>query len=159
MIRVCMVCLGNICRSPTAEAAMRHLVAAEGLAKAISIESAGTGSWHVGEPPDERAQEAGRRRGIVVEGEARQFRARDFERFDLVIAMDLTNRDSLVKLAPNEQARAKVHLLRSFDPASARDLDVPDPYYGGRDGFDRVFDICEAGCRGLLDHVRERHGL
>ena len=159
MIRVCMVCLGNICRSPTAEAAMRHLVAAEGLAKAISIESAGTGSWHVGEPPDERAQEAGRRRGIVVEGEARQFRARDFERFDLVIAMDRTNRDSLVKLAPNEQARAKVHLLRSFDPASARDLDVPDPYYGGRDGFDRVFDICEAGCRGLLDHVRERHGL
>ena len=141
-MRVCFVCLGNICRSPTAEAVMRHRVAEAGLADEIIIESAGTGAWHVGDPPDARAAGAARSRGIVMEGRAQQFRAADFERFDLVLAMDRENADHLRRIAPDAEAAAKVRLLREFDPAAAGDdLSVPDPYYGGPDGFSTVFEL------------------
>jgi protein-tyrosine phosphatase len=158
VVRICFVCLGNICRSPTAEAVMRHLVAQEGLAKRIAIESAGTGDWHVGDPPDRRARAVGAARGIPLSGAARQFTPADFARYDHVIAMDRSNRDDLVRMAPGPAERAKVRLLRSFDPSAPPDADVPDPYYGGPRGFDDVFDICERACRGLLEHLRREHG-
>jgi protein-tyrosine phosphatase len=159
-LRVSFVCLGNICRSPTAEAVMRHLVKEAGLAERVRVDSAGTGDWHVGEARDARSAAVGRRRGIPLAGHARQWQRADFARFDYVLAMDRKNQRDLLELAPDDEARAKIHLLRAFDPASGRDDDdVPDPYYGGPDGFDRVFDICEAACRGLLAHLRREHGL
>jgi protein-tyrosine phosphatase len=155
-MRILFVCMGNICRSPTAEGVMRGLLRAQGLEEAVEVQSAGTGGWHAGSAPDERAVAVARSRDIVVEGEARQVTAEDFERFDLLLAMDRENERELLARAPDEQARAKVRLLREFDPASvaAGDLDVPDPYYGGPHGFDRVLDQVQAACRGLLDEVR-----
>jgi len=159
MIRICFVCLGNICRSPTAEAVMRHVVDREGVANKFDIDSAGTGGWHVGEPPDERSAQTARERGFTLEGAARQVKAADFNRYDYLIAMDRSNHQNLLRMAKNDDARAKVFLFRSFDPASKANAEVPDPYYGGPDGFDNVFDICEAAARGFLDHLRGKHGL
>ena len=158
-MRILFVCLGNICRSPTAEGVVRRLVRERGLGERVGIDSAGTGGWHAGNPPDERATEAAGRRGIVLEGAARRFDAlRDFERFDLILAMDEENRRDLLALAPDEEARAKVRLLREYD-ADARatgDLEVPDPYYGGDDGFEHVLDVVERAAEGLLDEVAAR---
>jgi protein-tyrosine phosphatase len=155
-VRILFVCLGNICRSPTAEGVMRHLAREAGLEDAIEIDSAGTGGWHVGSPPDERATDAAQRRSIVLEGAARRFSPDDFGSFDLIVAMDAANARDLLALAPSEEAAAKVRLLREFDPASdgSGDLDVPDPYYGGPGGFDEVLDLVEAATRGLLDRLR-----
>jgi protein-tyrosine phosphatase len=155
-MRILFVCMGNICRSPTAEAVMRSLLRAEGLERAVEIDSAGTGGWHAGDPPDSRATAAARARDIVLEGAARAVTDEDFERFDLLLAMDRENERDLLARAPDDEARAKVRLLREFDPESvaAGDLDVPDPYYGGPHWFDRVLDLVEAACRGLLDEVR-----
>ena len=152
-IRICFVCLGNICRSPTAEAVMRHLVVRERLEDRILVESAGTGDWHVGELRDRRSREVGESRGMPLGGRARHFVAADFARFDWVVAMDGQNLNRLRDLAPDEAARGKIRLLRAFDPASPPGSDVPDPYYGGDEGFERVFDICLAGCEGLLAHL------
>jgi protein-tyrosine phosphatase len=156
--RLLFVCLGNICRSPTAEAVMARLVATHGLERAIELDSAGTGAWHVGDPPDERASAAAARRGVALRGAARQVTTADFDRFDLLLAMDGENQRTLRRLAPHAEGRTKVRLLREFDPASARaaNLDVPDPYYGGEDGFDRVLDLVEAACAGLLAALRVR---
>jgi protein-tyrosine phosphatase len=148
------VCLGNICRSPTAEAVFRHLVAAEGLSDRIRIDSAGTGDWHVGEEADPRTRHAAKRRGIAVEGRARQVTSKDFEKFDYLVAMDASNRRNLLAMAPNAELASKVHLFRDFDPESPRNSDVPDPYYGGDEGFETVLDICDAAARGLLAHIR-----
>ena len=155
MIRLLFVCMGNICRSPTAEGVMRGLLREEGLEDAVEVDSAGTGDWHVGHPPDGRATAAARSRGITLAGAARQVAAADFADFDLILAADRRNLRDLRALLP-PGARAKVHLLREFDPASAGapDLDVPDPYYGGDDGFEHVLDLVEAACRGLLDELR-----
>ncbi len=153
MIRLLFVCMGNICRSPTAEGVMRGLLRQEGLEDAVQIDSAGTGAWHVGDPPDARATAAARARGVTLDGAARQITAADFEDHDLILAADRGNLRDLRDLAPDD-ARAKVHLLREFDPASDGDLDVPDPYYGGDEGFEHVLDLIEAACRGLLDELR-----
>jgi len=155
-VRLLFVCLGNICRSPTAEGVMRSLVEHEGLAGRIHVESAGTGSWHVGSSPDERAGAAALGRGVVLEGHARQVRAEDFEHFDLLLAMDRSNLEDLERMAPDGDTRAKVRLLREFDPASRSDggLDVPDPYYGASGGFEEVLDLVEAACAGLLEEIR-----
>jgi protein-tyrosine phosphatase len=158
VVRICFVCLGNICRSPTAEAVMRHLVAQEGMDDRVEVDSAGTGDWHVGAPPDGRACAVGEARGIPLSGHARQFTAKDFGRYEHVIAMDRSNRDDLLGMARTPAERSKVRLLRSFDASAPPDADVPDPYYGGPRGFDEVFDICERACRGLLDHLRRAHG-
>ncbi len=157
-VRILFVCLGNICRSPTAEGVMRALVREAGLDDAVELDSAGTGGWHVGSPPDERATETARARGIALEGAARQVRAEDFEDFDLIVAMDSSNLADLRRMAPDERAREKVRLLRELDPASmgSGDLDVPDPYYGGPRGFEDVLDLVGAACAGLLEEVRER---
>lgn len=138
---------------------MRGLLEAEDLTTKIEIDSAGTGDWHVGSPPDPRASAAGKRRGIELAGRARQVIREDFTRFDYLIAMDGSNRSELLRLAPDTAGEARVELLRNFDPASARDADVPDPYYGDGDGFEKVLDICDAACRGLLQHIREKHRL
>ena len=158
-VRILFVCLGNICRSPTAEGVMRHLLREEGLDDRVTIDSAGTGGWHVGAAPDERATAAALQRGIALEGAARRFGRADFDRFDLILAMDVENLRDLQRLAPNDDARAKVRMLREFDPESAAaahstaDLDVPDPYYGGPRGFEEVLDLVEAACRGLLVQI------
>ncbi|HEX7291338.1 MAG TPA: low molecular weight protein-tyrosine-phosphatase [Conexibacter sp.] len=157
MVRILFVCLGKICRSPTAEAVMARLVGDAGLDREIELDSAGTGAWHVGSPPDERATAAAAARGIAIRGVARQVRPEDFERFDLLLAMDADNQRNLRALAPDAEAAAKVRMLRAFDPAAADavSLDVPDPYYGGEDGFDRVLDLVEAACAGLLAELRD----
>jgi len=159
-VRILFVCLGNICRSPTAEGVMRALVAQAGLADEIELDSAGTGSWHVGEGPDARASAAARARGIELAGVARQVRREDFESYDLIVAMDAENRAQLRALAPDEQARSRLRLLREFDPANAgaKDLGVPDPYYGAAGGFEEVLDIVQAACAGLLDEVSGQRG-
>ena len=158
-IRLCFVCLGNICRSPTAEAAMRRLLHEEGLTERVEIDSAGTGAWHVGEAPDGRSRAAGKRRGLDVRGKARAFEQEDFAKFDYVLAMDRSNQTALLELADEVDAQARVWLFRQFDPDAPPDAEVPDPYYGGPQGFDRVIDICEAACRGLLEHLKGRHAL
>ena len=157
-VGVCFVCLGNICRSPTAEAVMRDLVRREGLEGEIEVDSAGTGDWHVGEPPDARSAQAARRRGIVMDGAARQVVAGDFDDWELLLAMDRANHRALLELAPDDDAREKVRMLREFDPeaVAAGDLDVPDPYYGGERGFEDVLDLVERACRGLLEELRSR---
>lgn len=154
--RVLFVCLGNICRSPTAEGVMRALVSDAGMQDSIQLESAGTGAWHVGSPPDPRASEAASARGVELEGHARQVRREDFEMFDLLLAMDRENVRELRRQAQGDEERAKVRLLREFDPASAGsgDLDVPDPYYGAEGGFDEVFELVHAACAGLLEQIR-----
>ena len=121
---------------------MRQLVREAGVEASFELDSAGTGGWHAGHPPDERATAAARRRGIALDGAARQVTSADFERHDLILAMDRANLRDLRAVAPGDAARAKVRLLREFDPGSAGapDLDVPDPYYDGADGFDRVLD-------------------
>jgi protein-tyrosine phosphatase len=155
-MRLLFVCMGNICRSPTAEGVMRSLLREQGLEDEIEIDSAGTGGWHAGAPPDARASEAASRRGITLEGQARQVRPRDFEDYDLLLAADRGNLDDLRRIAPDDAARRKIRLLREFDPASRGDLDVPDPYFGGADGFEEVLDLVQAACRGLLEDVRGR---
>jgi protein-tyrosine phosphatase len=145
-VRILFVCLGNICRSPTAEGVMRHLLHERGLDGEVQVESAGTGAWHVGSAPDERATAAALRRGVALDGAARQVRPRDYVDFDLIVAMDRSNLADLLALAPDEETRAKVRLLLD-------DADVPDPYYGGERGFDEVLDLVEEACERLLDEV------
>jgi protein-tyrosine phosphatase len=155
-MRILFVCMGNICRSPTAEGVMRALVREAGLEDRIEVDSAGTGGWHAGEPPDARSTETARRRGVALTGAARQVRPEDFEAFDLLVAMDRDNLQGLLALAPDDEAAEKVRLLREFDPrsAGAPDLDVPDPYYGGDRGFETVLDLVQAACRGLLGELQ-----
>jgi protein-tyrosine phosphatase len=153
-VRILFVCMGNICRSPTAEGVMRSLVRDAGLDDRIEIDSAGTGGWHAGEPPDARATEAARRRGIELAGAARQIAPEDFDRFDLLVALDRENLRGLLAVAPDEEAAEKVRLLREFDPEGDGELDVPDPYYGGERGFESVLDQVQAACRGLLGELR-----
>jgi protein-tyrosine phosphatase len=145
-MRILFVCMGNICRSPTAEGVMRRLLRDAGL-EGVEVESAGTGGWHAGEPPDERAAAAAARRGVTLEGSARQVRPADFRRFDLLVAMDRGNLRELLALAPDDEAAGKVRLL-------VPDADVPDPYYGGDRGFETVLDMVERACRGLIDDLR-----
>lgn len=151
-VSLLFVCLGNICRSPTAEGVMRSLVEREGLQERFRLDSAGTGGWHIGSPPDERAAAAARARGIVLEGAARQVQPEDFSQFDMLLAMDAENRSGLLRAAPGEEGRGRVRLLREFDPqsAAAGELEVPDPYYGGSRGFEEVLDLVQAACEGLL---------
>ncbi len=157
-VRLLFVCLGNICRSPTGEGVMRALVRDAGLEGEIEVASAGTSHWHIGEPPDPRSTAAAARRGIVIDGAGAQAVPGDFDRYDLLLAMDAMNERDLLALAPDDAARVEVHRLREFDPTAvaAGDLDVPDPYTGGSRGFEDVLDQVERACAGLLEHVRPR---
>ena len=149
-LRVLMVCLGNICRSPTAEAVLRHKLAAAGLGDRVDVDSAGTGSWHVGEPPDPRSQRHALRRGYDLSAlRARRVAAADFERFDLIFAMDEANLADLERLRPRA-ARAELRLFA--------ERAVPDPYSGGAAGFEQVIDLVEAASDAWLQTLRERLG-
>jgi protein-tyrosine phosphatase len=158
-VRVCFVCLGNICRSPTAEGVFRHLVREAGLEHAIEIDSAGTAGYHSGDAPDRRARAAGKRAGIPIGGSARQFAAVDFARFDYVIAMDSTNFADLTSLARSPELSRKIRLMRSYDPAAPSGAPIPDPYYGDDSGFDEVLELCLVACTHLLREIRAEHEL
>ena len=150
---VLFVCMGNICRSPTAEGVFRKVVADAGLERLIHIDSAGTHAYHVGEAPDRRAQEAALRRGFELGAQkARRVADEDFARFDLILAMDRLNLETLRDRA-DEAQHSRVRLLLEF-AGSARLDDVPDPYYGGAAGFERVLDLVEDASQGLLQHIR-----
>lgn len=156
--RVLFVCMGNICRSPTAEGVFRRLVQERAADLDIEIDSAGTHDYHVGEPPDRRAIAAALRRGIDIRQlRARTVEAADFERFDLLIAMDRLNREVLLERSP-PQFHARIRLFLEFAP-DVDEEDVPDPYYGGAVGFERVLDLAEEASLGLLDEVMSRAGL
>ena len=156
-IRVLFVCMGNICRSPTAQGIFETLVEEANMLERFHIDSAGTHAYHVGEPPDARAREAASRRGIRLEQQrARRVAPADFEYFDLVVAMDRSNLEDLHAICPDEH-REKLCLLLDFAGRRSQ-LDVPDPYYGGAQGFERVLDLVEEGARGLLAEVRRRLG-
>jgi protein-tyrosine phosphatase len=156
-IRVCFVCSGNICRSPTAEVVMRRLVDDAGLGDRIEVCSAGTGDWHAGQPADSRSAEALRRHGYDGSAHrARQVTRQDLVDHDLVVALDRGHERELTGMLP-AGAGAAVRLLLSYDPDAVA-VDVPDPYYGGPTGFDDVLSMIESACRHLLDDVRREHG-
>jgi protein-tyrosine phosphatase len=153
-VSVLFVCMGNICRSPTAEGVFRHLVAERGLVDRIDVDSAGTHAYHVGEPPDRRAQAAAAQRGVsLADIRARRFGVADFERFDFILAMDRDNLNLLSEQADASQRR-KLHLFLDF--SSGAESEVPDPYYGGATGFERVLDLVEDASRGLLETLMSR---
>jgi protein-tyrosine phosphatase len=147
-VRVLMVCLGNICRSPTAEAALREALGEAGLADEVEVESAGTGSWHVGAPPDQRMTAAAAAEGLALTGCARCVTVDDFAEFDLLLAMDAQNEADLRALAPSVEDASRVRRFRSFEDGADAE-DVPDPYYGGDAGFTEVVAIARRGARGL----------
>ena len=156
MVNVLFVCLGNICRSPTAEGVFRALVEREGLSDQVTIDSAGVGSWHIGSPPDDRAQATAKQRGIDLSKQrGRQAKGDDFERFDYVIAMDSQNHGDLARMCP-KGGEARLYKFLHFAPQLGLS-DVPDPYYGGDGGFDAVFDMIEAASAGLLADIRANH--
>jgi protein-tyrosine phosphatase len=158
VICVCFVCSGNICRSPTAEVVLRSYVADAGLTGLVEVSSAGIGDWHAGDPADRRSLRTLAEAGYDGSGHrARQFESSWFEGLDLVLAMDVSHLEDLRALAPDEEARAKVVLLRTFDAdaVAAGTLEVDDPFYGGLDGFDRVLAEVEAACAGLVTYLAE----
>lgn len=151
-VSVLFVCMGNICRSPTAEGVFRHLLAEEGVRERIEVDSAGTHAYHSGEPPDRRSQAAAKRRGVSLDDiRARRVSDSDFERFDYVLAMDRDNHMLLIDQADDEHHH-KIRLFMEF--ASRPETEVPDPYYGGATGFERVLDMVEDASRGLLETLR-----
>ena len=154
MVKVLFVCMGNICRSPTAEGVFRHKVKAAGLEDKIHIDSAGTIAYHVGHPPDPRAQSAALRRGIDLSAQrARRVTSHDFEVFDFVIAMDSDNHYELEAICPSGR-EDRLHMFLKF-AQNSRETDVPDPYYGGGNGFEVVLDLIEDASDGLLKHLQE----
>jgi protein-tyrosine phosphatase len=154
-VRVLFVCMGNICRSPTAQGVFRKLLKEEGLEAVIGIDSAGTHAYHTGKPPDRRARETALRRGIDLSDlRARPVESADFNRFEYILAMDQDNYRNLERICP-QGAERKLMLFMDFAP-HLRTRDVPDPYYGGESGFERVFDMVEAASAGLLAEIRRR---
>lgn len=151
-MRILTVCLGNICRSPTAQAAI--LEAAEAADLDVEVESAGTGDWHIGELPDERMRTAAAAIGLQLDSRARQVEAVDLSRYDLVLAMDRDNLRVLESLR-DESTTARIELFRSWDPQANGDLEVPDPYYGGRRGFEEVVEICRRTARALVEDLAD----
>jgi protein-tyrosine phosphatase len=151
--------MGNICRSPTAHGVFRKMVEDEGLADVIEVDSAGTHAYHVGNPPDPRAQQTARGRGLDMSDlRARKAKERDFDRFDLVLAMDRDNYAILEGYTSSTTA-PKLRLFMEFASDQWRTREVPDPYYGGANGFETVFDMVEDGSRGLLEHIRKNFGI
>lgn len=151
--RVCFVCLGNIVRSPLGESMLRHLADEAGAGHKYEVDSAGTSSWHVGEQPDSRMRRVARDHGLVYSGRSRQFVPEDLDSFDIIIAMDTTNKKNILNLSSTSSHHQKVFLMRDFDPYAGSNKSVPDPYYGGIDGFEEVYGIVERACRGLLDSL------
>lgn len=154
--RVLFVCLGNICRSPLAEGVFRHLALKAGLGKHLEIDSAGTAAWHEGKPPDSRMRQTAESRGVdISQQKARALRAEDLVNFDLILAMDRENLRNIQQLAAKNPSSARIELYRTFDPEVSRgeSAEVPDPYYGGQEGFDLVFDMVERTSKVLLKEL------
>lgn len=152
-MRILFVCMGNICRSPAGENVMNHLLQKEGYAEKIKCDSAGTTGYHVGEGPDRRMCMTLESRGIPTQGASRKFRAADYHEFDLILAMDSDNYRDILAMAPDEESKKKVvlfcHYVKSYP-----DHDVPDPYYGGQDGFEYVVDLMLEGCQNILEELK-----
>lgn len=153
-MKILTVCLGNICRSPTAEAALNEALREAGLDHQVSVDSAGTGDWHLGEPPDERMTRAATKVGLTLSGRSRQITRADFAEFDLILVMDQANYADVTAMAPDGAGRDRVRLFRSFDP-DADHKEVPDPYYGGETGFHAVVELCRAAARGVLAEIQQ----
>ena len=147
--RILFVCMGNICRSPLAEGVFRHLLRQRGLEDKYAVDSAGTGGWHAGEPADQRMQATAARYGVALESRARQISKTDFDQFDLILCADAENRENVLRLGGSPE---RVRLLLEFD-SQAPVREVPDPYYGGQDGFDQVYELVRQACEGLLDRL------
>ncbi len=154
-MRVLFVCLGNICRSPTAEAATLEALTDLGIAGQVRLDSAGTGDWHVGNRPDRRMLAAASEAGLRLDGAARQVTAGELADWDMIVAMDHRNLADLRSMASSDEVRARIVLFREFDP-DAHDADVPDPYYSGSHGFAEVVRICRAAAAGLADEIAAR---
>lgn len=158
MIKVLFVCMGNICRSPSAEGVFRHKVIEAGLDDKIQIDSAGTHAYHVGNPPDPRSQEAATKRHFDLSAQrARKVEVEDFDEFDYVVAMDMNNQDDLQAICP-AGLEDKIHLFLKFSNNSSK-KEVPDPYYGGGNGFEIVLDLIEDAADGLIVHLQKHHSI
>ena len=151
--KICFVCLGNICRSPTAEGVFQHLVKEQGLDSYFEIDSSGTSAYHVGESANSKSQQIANQHGVTLHSKARQFEKSDFEYFDLILAMDEENYQNMKRLDARAEFENKIGKLRDFDPDPG-DGNVPDPYYGGIQGFENVFQIVKRSCENLLDELK-----
>ncbi len=152
-MKICFVCQGNIIRSPLAENVFKQLTSEKGIEDNYQVSSAGTSAYHVGEEPDSRMRQIAREKGLIYSGRAKQFRQNDFGHFDLIVAMDKANRRALQGWAATTDQARKIHLMREYDPQGGEDLDVPDPYYGGIEGFNTTFEIVYRACVGLLKEL------
>ncbi len=153
--KVLFVCLGNICRSPAAEGILKKMIQEQGLENKISVDSAGTSGYHDGELPDPRMRQHGTHRGYQFDSLSRKFTSRDFDNFDLILAMDDNNYRNIVRLALDLESKSKVHRMVEFSEKYGHDH-IPDPYYSGSDGFEQVLDLLEDACEGLLKKIKER---
>jgi len=153
--KIVFVCLGNICRSPTAEGVFQHLVNERGLHPYFYIDSAGTSAWHIGEPANSKSRQMANKHGVKLNSRARKFEPADLEEFDLILAMDRENLQNIRQLDTQNRFSDKIKLMRDYDPQPGDD-EVPDPYYGGMDGFQHVFDVVHRSCAALLDELEER---
>jgi protein-tyrosine phosphatase len=152
IMRIIFVCQGNIIRSPLAENMFRHLAQERGVGEKYQLDSAGTSAYHVGELPDHRMRQVAQEKGFQYTGKARQYRRDEFDQHDLIIVMDRSNLRILSSWASTEEEK-KIHMMREFDPQGSARMDVPDPYYGGLDGFDKTFEIVKRSCQGLLEDL------
>ena len=152
-VSVLFVCLGNICRSPLGEGVLADRLEEADLSDRVHVDSAGTGTWHQGEPPDPRSADVAMRHGISLRGRARRVRSEDFHEFDYIFAMDRSNLRDLHDLESQADGGALLKLFREFDPHRDGDLDVPDPYYGGADGFDLMFEMIDRTCKAFVEHL------
>ncbi len=156
--KLCFVCTGNIVRSPLAEHLFRHFTKQAGLDQKYQVASAGTIEYHVGQPPDERMRRVAARHGLIYTGKARRFHPEDFEKYDLILALDRENLLDLQEMAPDTQAKAKIHMLREFDPLGGARFSVPDPYYEGMEGFEEAYQIIERSVKGLIEKLEDEQG-
>lgn len=151
--RILFVCLGNIVRSPLAENLFAHLAGQAEVGESYEVDSAGTSGYHVGERPDRRMRQVAAKHGLRYDGRARQVRQGDLDDFDLVVAMDSSNRSQLLSMARTPEQQEKIRLMREFDPKGGPNAGVPDPYYGGIDGFEETYGIVARACQGLLEAI------
>lgn len=153
-MKILFVCLGNICRSPLAEGILKHKLKLLGLDSKVTVDSCGTSNYHIGDLPDSRTRQNAEKNGVLLDHRGRQLSAEDLDHFDFILAMDRTNYNNILKLTNEQALRNKVMLMREFDAAEGEE--VPDPYYGGEDGFQEVFDILDRSMDGFIDHLQSK---